>query len=360
MKLMTNNIKSILYAVLISVSLIACNKNKNPETASQPENNGVDISFNKSDTTVTLNLFYTTLKEINIVDVLLNGKKISYTKSSDESVVFDSKTLSLGRNTVLFIYKKKDIIDTIQKDLFNTLKIDYSIEKSFKHHSQYFTEGLIYDENNCIIESMGMEGKSRIVFYNNSNNSPKVKDSIINEAVEFGEGLSIHKNNLVQLLWKNGYLKIFDKKTHKLIKDLEFKTEGWGLCNNGDILYASNGSSTINIIDISGPTTQIVKSINVQDSNGPVLNINELEYINGYLYANVWQTDLIIIFNPNTGDVVGRIDLSDIATKERELNLSVDVLNGIAYNKKNKTLLVTGKYWANFYEIKLKNSLPNI
>ena len=353
---MKNTIK--LLFVLVVVFIVGCDKKTN--TASEAENNAVDISLTKTDSTFILNLFYVSLKDIQIVDIQINKLKSTYTKITEESIKLSNNDFKLGKNQVLFIFKKGDVIDTIQKDIFNTLNLNYNLINTYKHHSEYFTEGLLFDESNNMMESMGLEGKSRIVFYSKNSNGYKVKDSIINETVEFGEGLAIQNNDLVQLLWKNNYLKIFDAKTKKHVKNLEFKTEGWGLCTNGNELFASNGTNIINVIEISGASTQIVRSISVNDQNGAVANINELEYVNGVIYANIWQSDIVCLIDPKSGDVIAKIDFSTLANQEREKNMAVDVLNGIAFNKKNNSLFITGKYWSNFYEISLPKNYPTL
>ena len=345
---------------VISVFIVSCNKNSNTESNNEPENNAIDITFTPTDTSVNLNLFYINLKEITLVNVLVNEKPIAYKIITDESLSLAKNSLNLGRNKVRFIYSRNKVLDTIQKDFFNTITLHYSVQNTFKHHADYFTEGLFFDASNNLVESMGLEGKSKIVFYNTSQDSFKVKDSIVNENVEFGEGVALQNGNLIQLLWKNNYLKIYDYPTKKLIKKLDYDSEGWGLCTNQNVLYASNGTNTISIIDVKGAKTQIVKSIQVHDQNGPVTNLNELEFINGIIYANVWQSNFVYLIDPGSGDVIGKIDFTGLVEKEHQLNMEVDVINGIAFNKTNNTLLVTGKYWNYFYEIKLMEALPSI
>ena len=354
------NKRSLLIAMIgfMAWLMFACDAKKTPENNADPENNAIDITFTPSDTSINLNLFYLNLKEVQLVNVVVNDQVVSYSKITDESLALSPKAMRLGNNRVLFIYAQNKITDTIQKDYFNTLKVTYSVQNSFKHHEQYFTEGLFFDESNQLVESMGLEGKSKIVFYKKNKNGFQAKDSILNESNEFGEGIALQDGHLVQLLWKNNYLKIFDYKTKKLLKNLTYANEGWGLCTHQNQLYATNGSNVISVLDIKGATTQIVKSIQVHDQHGPVANLNEIEYINGIIYANIWQSNMVCLINPLTGDVIGKIDFSALAEKEAAQNLAVDVINGIAFNKSNNTLLITGKYWRNFYEITLDTALP--
>jgi glutamine cyclotransferase len=352
-----------LFIALVGVMawlMLACDAKKANENNAEPENNAIDITFTPSDTSINLNLFYLNLKAIQLINVVVNDKAVPYSKITDESLALSPKAMRLGNNRVMFIYAQNKIIDTIQKDYFHTLSVAYSVQHTFKHHEQYFTEGLFFDDANNLVESMGLEGKSKIVFYKKNKNGYQSKDSILNENNEFGEGIALQDGNLVQLLWKNNYLKIFDYKSKKFLKNLAYPNEGWGLCTHQNQLYATNGSNVISVLDIKGSTTQIVKSIQVHDQHGPVANLNEIEYINGIIYANVWQSNMVCLINPLTGDVIGKIDFAALAEKEAEQNLSVDVINGIAFNKTNNTLLITGKYWRNFYEIKLETALPTL
>ena len=173
----------------------------------------------------------------------------------------------------------------------------------------------------------------------------------LDNKVFFGEGITFMNGNVYQLTYKNQKGFVYDAKTFKKIKEFSYAGEGWSLTHDSTRLIMSNGSSNLQFLD---PTTlAVIGSISVNDNNGPVSNINELEFVDGVLYANQWQTNYILKIDPNTGKVLGKIDLSKLSDEIRRTSPNVDVANGIAYNPATKTFYVTGKLWPKMYEIRL-------
>jgi len=166
----------------------------------------------------------------------------------------------------------------------------------------------------------------------------------------FGEGLAQVNNRLMQLTWQDKIGFVYDKDTFDLISTFSYTTEGWGLTYDGSNLIMSDGTSNLYFLDPS--TYQAVGQINVKDGNKSVTYINELEYVNGDIYANVWLTEKIAIINPQNGQIKGWIDFTGIYPPQG----SNDVLNGIAYDQQTDRLFITGKNWPNLYEIKI---VPN-
>ncbi|MDI1232785.1 MAG: glutaminyl-peptide cyclotransferase [bacterium] len=330
------------------------NKNSTPETGESSE---LDYSISNSDTSINLQFYNGRLGDLKIQGILLNQKSVKYNQVNEDLLRITHDTLLPGKNEFVFIFSKENKTDSIKKTYFYLVNIDFIVNNTFEHNRTYFTEGLFFDSNGNLVESTGLENNSKVLFYTQGSKGFKVKDSITNQSNEFGEGVSIINNQLVQLLWKNKYLKIYNSSNHQFIRNMGYDSEGWGLCTNGSELFASNGSNVINKLDISGNFVTTKGTINVQDENGPVSNLNELEWINGYIYANVWQTNLIYIIDPGNGYVVSKIDLGILVDKEKKQSDYIDVLNGITWNKSNSTLLVTGKYWQNFYELKLSKVL---
>jgi glutaminyl-peptide cyclotransferase len=164
----------------------------------------------------------------------------------------------------------------------------------------------------------------------------------------FGEGIAVVDDKIVQLTWQNNIGFVYNKATFELVGNFSYATEGWGLTYEGTHLIMSDGSSSLYFLDSN--TYQTVASINVHDNVGSVLNLNELEYINGTIYANIWHSQKIAQINPQTGQVEAYIDLSGIYSPTD----TEAVLNGIAYNPQTNQLFVTGKYWANIYEITIQ------
>jgi glutamine cyclotransferase len=208
-----------------------------------------------------------------------------------------------------------------------------------------FTQGLFF-ENGTFYESTGI--------YNNSTlrqvelETGKVLRIYSLPSEFFGEGLTVFGNRIVQLTWKSNQGFIYDKETFNLLQVFDYPTEGWGITYNGSQLIMSDGTASLYFLD---PETFIITGqVEVYDT-GPVTKLNELEYIQGKVYANIWKEDKIAIINPQTGQVTGWIDLTGLI--DLEDYDSDNVLNGIAYDKEEDRLFVTGKRWPHLFEIDL-------
>ena len=172
----------------------------------------------------------------------------------------------------------------------------------------------------------------------------------------FGEGITIFEEKIIQLTWKNNLGFVYKKDSFELLETFNYSnlgwgslTEGWGLTNDDETLIMSVGNETL--FFLNPITFQVKNQIDIYDKNGPVTMINELEYINGSIYANIWQKDVVAIINPQTGNVTAWIDLTGL--KDLVNQTTRDVLNGIAYDPNEDRLFVTGKLWSNLFEIKL-------
>ncbi|MBU7029747.1 MAG: glutaminyl-peptide cyclotransferase [Theionarchaea archaeon] len=223
----------------------------------------------------------------------------------------------------------------------------YKIINTYPHDPTAFTQGLVFD-NSFIYEGTGLRGQSSL-------RKVDLETGTIIQAYElppqfFGEGITIYENTIIQLTWQSHTGFVYDKETFELLKEFTYPTEGWGITHDGTKLIMSDGTSILHFLDPE--TFEKIGSINVYDTNGPVTRLNELEYINREIYANVWQTDYIVRIHSQTGQVTGRIDLEGLLTPE-ECNQRVDVLNGIAYDAENGRLFVTGKWWPYLFEIEL-------
>ena len=220
----------------------------------------------------------------------------------------------------------------------------YQIIHTYPHDTNAFTEGLVFD-NGYLYESTGESSSLRRVDLTSGNILQKVNLP----AEYFGEGLTVVNDTLIQLTWQNHIGFIYDKSTFSLIGNFSYSTEGWGLTYDGIRLIMSDGTSNLYFLD---PTTfQGIGQVSVHDGNTSITNINELEYVNGDVYANIWMQQKIAIINPQTGQVKGWIDLSDLYQTNNPLNIPDNVLNGIAYDSTTNRLFVTGKDWPNMYQI---------
>jgi len=227
----------------------------------------------------------------------------------------------------------------------------YRIVNSYPHDTNAFTQGLVF-HNGFLYESTGVRGKSSLRKVELE--TGKVLQKYLLPTHFFGEGLTLWKDKLIQLTWEGGKGIVYDKGTFHPLYEFSYSTEGWGITHDGRHLIMSDGSSTLYFLDPE--TFQQKKTIKVHDGNVPVVNLNELEYVNGEIYANVWLTDYIARIAPETGRLLGWIDLKELLGEE-DRTPSANVLNGIAYDKKQNRLFVTGKYWPKLFEIKLTQRL---
>lgn len=225
--------------------------------------------------------------------------------------------------------------------------LEYEILAEYKHDTEAFTQGLeIY--NNFLYEGTGRYGESTLRKIDIQ--SGKILRKIHLDSKYFGEGITILNDKIYQLTWTENTAFVYDLNFN-LLKKIEYQGEGWGLANNGQHLIMSNGSQ---YLFFRNPDTfEIIKKIKVEISEEKLTDINELEYLDGFIYANVWQKDYIIKIDAETGTVTAYIDLSNIL--EEKYQEKVNVLNGIAYDAQNKSFLITGKLWPKIYRIKLKN-----
>jgi glutamine cyclotransferase len=169
----------------------------------------------------------------------------------------------------------------------------------------------------------------------------------------FGEGITFFRDKVYQLTWQSGIGFIYDAKTFKKLGEFKIPArEGWGLTHDSAHLIMSDGSS--NLYFISPDSLRLLNIVSVTDNNGPVGNVNELEYINGFIYANQWQTPYILKIDPASGKVVGRINLENLVNEVNNKYPDANDLNGIAFDSANNKLYVTGKLWPNIYEIRLQ------
>ena len=229
----------------------------------------------------------------------------------------------------------------------NVTVYTYTVIHAYPHDREAYTQGLVF-ENGELFEGTGLRGRSslRRVDLESGNilKSHELSDHF------FGEGVTINGNKVIQLTWKSNVGFVYDKDTFGLVQQFNYSTEGWGITFDGMRLIMSDGTSTMHFLDPD--TFEETGQIEVSDHQGPVMNLNELEYVQGEIFANVWGTDLIARIAPQTGQVIGWIELEGLLSP-KDHREPVDVLNGIAYDAKNDRLFVTGKLWPLLFEIVL-------
>lgn len=233
--------------------------------------------------------------------------------------------------------------------------IGYNVVKVYPHDTSSYTEGLIW-HNNELYESAGNYNLSKL--FKADLTTAKANKTIKLADQYFGEGIAILNDKIYQLTYKEHKVFVYDLKTFQKIKEMEWPYEGWGMTTNGKELIISTGGSTIYYVNPED--FKVARMIGVTDNYGPVAYINELELINNVLYANIWTTDYIYKIDPETGKVLGKMDLTGLLAKSGMQydpalyeNSADNVLNGIAYDSAKNSLYITGKKWPALFEIKL-------
>ena len=253
------------------------------------------------------------------------------------------------RRNLLAVYCLSVAIFLVPSYAQKAIRADgFKVIHTYPHDPDAFTQGLIYVDGH-LYESTGRNGKSSIRLVDIS--SGKVLQHYDLATKYFGEGLTDWDSELVQITWQTEIGFVYDKFSFSLKRTFHYSGEGWGLTHDDKQLILSDGTPVIRFLD---PQSFVeIRRVSVTNENGrPVPNINELEYIHGEIYANIWMTNEIIRISPRTGKILGRIDLSGLIDKS-ELSDSGAVLNGIAYDAKGDRLFVTGKLWPKLFEIKV-------
>jgi glutamine cyclotransferase/hydroxymethylpyrimidine pyrophosphatase-like HAD family hydrolase len=225
-------------------------------------------------------------------------------------------------------------------------KLDCRIVRTLDHDPTAFTQGLYYEEG-YIYEGTGKRGASSLRKVDLE--TGELVSSLALPAEYFGEGITGYGDKIIQLTWTSRTGFIYDKESFSLINKVRYPTEGWGLTTDGRKLIMSDGSATIYFLN---PNFNETGRIKVYDDQGPVRMLNELEYVNGKVYANVYQQDYIISFSPESGKVLEKIDCSKLVP-EKYKNSRENVLNGIAYDPESQMFFLTGKRWSKMYQVEL-------
>lgn len=335
-----------LTIIILAIAVIACGSNsgskKNDFTILTNAKKG-DISNNE---TLTITLENKKNHEIDSVNYFLDGKSISKTSTLNN--------FKLGKQTiqavVYFENNKQTVNTTITILNSETPKIyTYNIINEYPHDITSYTQGLEFF-NDTLYESTGQykESKLRKLDYKTG----KVLKQITLADEYFGEGLTILNDKVYQLTWQEGLGFVYDINSFDKLSSFKYgnSKQGWGLCNNDKQIYKSDGTEKIWILN---PETLVEENyIQVYTNKGKIIEINEMEWINDKIYANRYQKNGVAIINPKNGAVTGVIDFTSLKKKVTQHD-GLDVLNGIAYNPKTKTVFVTGKRWDKIFEVEI-------
>lgn len=223
----------------------------------------------------------------------------------------------------------------------------YTVVDSFPHDSTSFTQGLVWSDGE-LFESTGLTGQSKLLRVELATGSWLQRHDLASQI--FGEGLVLWQDRLIQITWQNQVAFVYDSTSFAELDQHTYAGEGWGLTHDGSRLVMSDGSSALFFRDPD--TFALLGQVQVHDDGVPVIRLNELEYIRGRVWANVWLTDLIVRIDPVTGQVTGWIDLAGLLGSEEGSGVR-GVLNGIAHDPAGDRLFVTGKNWPTLYEIQV-------
>jgi glutaminyl-peptide cyclotransferase len=223
----------------------------------------------------------------------------------------------------------------------------YKVVHTYPHDPQAYTQGLLFLDGH-LYESTGLNGRSSLRMVDLT--TGRVLQSVPVPDQYFAEGLASWGSTLIQLTWQSHVAFVYDRFSFRLLRTIPYEGEGWGLTEDGQHLILSDGSSTLKFLDPA--TFHVVRSIQVTDQGAPVTQLNELEYVRGEIYANVWHSDRVARISPATGKVLGWIDLTGILPADQHSDPEA-VLNGIAYDAAHNRLFVTGKLWPRLFEIKV-------
>lgn len=261
----------------------------------------------------------------------------------------------LGKHNVKVLATKADGVEGVSFKSFTVVsdlvpeEYTYEVVKTFPHNVEHFTQGLEIHKNQ-FYESTGEYGKSGIYRFDLS--SGTVSKSFKMEEQYFGEGITILNDKIYQLTYKAQKAFVYDLNTFARIDSFTYETpEGWGLTHDNQYLIKTDGSEFVHFIEPK--TFKVIRKIQVYDHKGPVKLLNELEYHNGELYANIWTTNNAVKIDPKTGKVLATIDFDGLLSVLYNPDKPIDVLNGIAIHPDNDKMYITGKLWPKLFEVKL-------
>ncbi len=232
----------------------------------------------------------------------------------------------------------------------DSLSLEYTLHTTLPHNTDAFTEGLVmYDDK--LLESTGLNNHSWIAEVNMA--SGEHNKRVLLDSRYFGEGITVLNKKIYQLTYQENVGFVYDAASYNKIGEFKYETEGWGITHDNRNLIMSDGSHRLYFLDTVGH--QVVRILEVTDpTGGKIKNLNELEYVDGYIFANVHETSQIVKIDPENGKIVGKLDFSFLTNEAKRTYRNASELNGIAYNRNNNTLLITGKFWPRAYLVRIE------
>lgn len=343
---------NLLSIILLGITLSGCGDKKKGENTIFNFDTSEFAAKYQPQEALTLAILNPESKKVDSIIYYVNDKKIA-SKNNLDKLTFELKDQKLGYQNLkaLVYYDGENSEATARVELVSNVKpklLKYTIVNTYPHDTAAFTEGLEFYRD-TLYESTGQKGSSFFRKYDYK--TGKIYKQVDLDSKYFGEGITFLNDKLYQLTWQEKTGFIYNANTLKLEKTFTYDKdiEGWGMTNDGKYIYQTDKTEKIWKMD---PETQkMIDYINVYSGDSKIKSINELEWINGKIYTNVWQKDAIAVVDPKNGAVEGILDLSGL--RKFVKNETAEVLNGIAYNAKTKTIFVTGKNWDKLFEIKV-------
>jgi glutamine cyclotransferase len=353
--------KLIPYLTVALLAAIGCGEKDQTANLSLSPDAGTNY---KQGEKVSLKVTYPADYKADSVVYLLDSARIASRKDSS-AVDLSTDTLSLGAKTItakVYSGGKEQEVSTNINLLAAKAPEEYTFEvvKTFPHDTSSFTEGLEYHDGVLYESDGGYCNEGQHSSLRKTDVNGKILKKIDIDCAVFAEGITVIDNKIIQLTYHERKGFVYDKNTLNLLSTFAYTqgAEGWGLCNDGKYLYnTTTGTNQILVMDKDNYRT--VREIDVYDDKGPVNNLNELEYIDGLLYANIWQTRYIVAIDPKTGAVLRKIDFTTLYPEDQK-DPHADVLNGIAWDAAGKRMFVTGKNWPHLYQIKIMKDVPPV
>ena len=335
-----------LVVIFLSVFIMACGSNSGQKKNDFSIKTNAEKGNISNSETLKLSLINKKNYTIDSVSYTLSGLPIKEN--------FELKNYKLGKQTIeatVYFNNEKQTTTTTVTILSSDLPkvYSYKIINEYPHDITSYTQGIEFF-NDTLYESTGQYNESKLRKVNYKTGEIIKNIGLANEY--FGEGLTILNNKVYQLTWKEGVGFVYDINTFEKLSSFKYgnSKEGWGLCNNDNSIFKSDGTEKIWLLN---PETLVEEEfIQVYTNKGKIVGINEMEWIDGNIYANRYQKNGVAIINPKNGAVIGVIDFTPLKKKVTQHD-GLDVLNGIAYNPKTKTIFVTGKRWDKLFEVEI-------
>ncbi|MBD3581186.1 glutaminyl-peptide cyclotransferase [Flavobacterium selenitireducens] len=344
---------NVLAAMFLALAMNSCDNPKPGEKFFSFDDSKFKSTY-KNGENVSLGIENPQGKAIDSIAYFVNGKRTASVKggAKSEYVLTNAKFGYQNLKAIVYfegetigqeIESRVEVVSHIEPRLLN-----YTVVRTYPHDTVSFTEGLEF-YNNSLYESTGQNGKSYVRKVDLATGKALLQADL--EQQYFGEGITIVNHQLFYLTWQSNVGFIYDPETLKRVSTFSYdkKIEGWGMTNDGKVIYQSDGTEKIWTMD---PKTQkMLDFVNVYSTSGKIKSVNELEYVDGKIYGNIWQKDALAVIDPKTGAVEAIVNLVNLRKELK--NPASEVLNGIAYNKKTNTFFVTGKNWDKMFEIKI-------